>query len=92
MEALAAEVEASGSTCDDFETILQAWIGRERASIAHLIEELDQAVTQMSEDEIGVLDGRLTTAFEVIVHRASACADHEGAQRALAEFDALIEG
>jgi hypothetical protein len=90
VESLAAEVEASGSSCDAFEGLLDAWVARERATIARLIDELDEA--ELSDVELARLDERLTAAFEVIVHQASACAAHDGAQRAFAEFDAVIEG
>ena len=92
MESLAEDVEASGVSCDRFATLVRSWVERERDSIESLVDDLEQRVGGMTEEEISGLDERLTTAFEVIVHRASECGDHRDAQRALAEFDAVIEG
>jgi hypothetical protein len=92
MEALAGQIETSGTSCGNFAVLVRDWVERERPSIARLTAEIEQAVGTMTDAEIERLDERLTTALEVIVHQATACADHDGAQRAFAEFDAVIEG
>jgi hypothetical protein len=92
MEGLARDVESAGESCSDFAELVSDWVERERGTIEALVDDLDQRVGEMTEAEIEALDERLTTAFEVIVHRASECGEHPGAQRAFGEFDAVIEG
>ncbi len=92
IEGLADRVDAAGARCGDYAELVFDWIEREGDAIPRLVGEHEERVADMTDDELARLNDRLTEAIEVIVLRAAECGDHGEAQRAFAEFDAVIEG